>query len=109
MKTETLPAGVRRRVHVYAPNVKDRISGYGEKPTIAIREETDGYNTMRLVRKATFLGRVSLEERFDQELPTPSGTGSVVYNVTDGAIVVEDDDRPTVVDMRRTAPEFRGC
>ena len=78
-KSELLPAGILRAVHVLTPALQERLKDKTSTlPVIAVRSSNKDYSRMRLYRWVEILGPSFIGEIFDQPLPGTNGRAVAV-------------------------------
>lgn len=108
MKTKLLKAGVKRIVHVLAPNLQANLQDGKQRSIIGVRP-FEKPETLEVYRHAEILGPCSLMHTPDQPLPGTNGRG-ICYMVTTAAIRVWVDPDDTKCTMpckeqrRKTKP-----
>lgn len=108
-KSQTLPGGVRRAIHVYVPRLQERqkngwVANAGE-PVMAVRSSLYGYAKMRLYRRVEWNGPTELVEMV-KPLPGTGGRGVAIVFTDAPLTVYWDDARPTTIDTDDAQPRI---
>jgi hypothetical protein len=113
MKSQVLPAGPRRAIHVFVPALmKRQADGWRANdgpPVMAVRSSLYGYRKMRLYRKVEILpparGDAAAElVEMEQALPGTNGRGVVILFTTCALRVWYDGDAyPPTIDTAAPA------
>ena len=103
MKSEVLPGGTWRIVHIFTPVLKKRQDAgpwkaMNGEPLMAVRSSVGAYCRMRIYRRVDIEGPSKLVE-LEKPLPGTGGRGVAVM-MTDAPLRVWYDDRaPETVDL----------
>jgi hypothetical protein len=109
-KSQVLPGGVRRAIHVFVPRLQERqktgwVANTGD-PVMAVRSSLYGYAKMRLYRRVEWDGPTELVEMVEP-LPGTGGRGVAIVFTTAPLTVYWDDKPPATIDTDANQPAVR--
>jgi len=106
-KSELLPSGILRAVHVLTPALQERLKDKtSTMPVVAVRSSNGNYSRMRLYRWVEILGPSWIGEIFDNPLPGTGGRAvAVLFSEYPLQVWIDPDNDMGVIDTTGKTPE----